>query len=190
MLLEASAPPDLVLLNVVLPKTGRWEITRTLWERSQTRPIPVIFINGNGTDSDEIVGLALGALDYLWKPVSEGRLSARIRAALRRGELKPAVVDNGIVRIEGLEIDIPRISVRVDGKRVLFRKKEFEVLAVLVNNRGSVLSRQLILGAVWSSRTEVYDRTVDVRVTKIRSKLGPYSLMIETLKRVGNRFRD
>jgi two-component system alkaline phosphatase synthesis response regulator PhoP len=189
VLLKARAKPDLILLDVSLPVMSGWEIVRTLQERRQTDPIPFIFISGNGTDADEIVGLDLGAVDYIRKPISDERLTARVRAALRKVERQAAAAETGILRVEGLEIDIPRFSVRIDGNYIVFPKKEFEVLAVLATNRGSVLSRQSILSAVWGSGPAVYDRTVDVHITKIRDKLGTYGTLIETLKRVGYRFR-
>jgi len=139
---------------------------------------------------DEVVGLELGAEDYIVKPVSMRRLLARVKAVLRRHE---AAQDGSaaaeILRIGELEINVPNYTVFVDAREVTLTRREFETLVYLVQHRGRVISRELLLNVVWGENVHVVDRTVDVHISKIREKLGSCGDLIETVKGVGYRVR-
>ena len=140
---------------------------------------------------DRVVGLELGADDYLQKPISPRVLLARVKTLLRRGNESvrtETIAAPELLRIGNVEINRQNYTVRVDGKEIFFPKKEFELLAFLASNRGKVFSRESILRRIWGETVYVVDRTVDVHVSKVREKLGPYGGWIETVKGVGYRF--
>lgn len=183
----ASKKPDLVILDVMMPGMNGWEVVKHLKADRKTAAIPVIFLTAKSSEVDEVVGLELGADDYLLKPISIPKLIARVRSVLRKrdaGTGTRQVITAGVV-----EILPDGHIVRIDGREVFFPKKEFEVLLYLAEREGKAVSRESLLVAVWGSDTRVVDRTVDVHVAKIRDKLGPFAAYIETIKGVGYRFR-
>jgi two-component system alkaline phosphatase synthesis response regulator PhoP len=139
---------------------------------------------------DEVVGLELGADDYIVKPISIRKLVARIKTVLRRHE--PVEAKTGrppdLLRVEQLEINVQNYKVKLGKEEISFPKKEFETLVYLVRHRGSVVTREALLNAVWGEDVVVVERTVDVHIRKIREKLGKYGDYIETIKGVGYRF--
>jgi two-component system alkaline phosphatase synthesis response regulator PhoP len=183
--------PHLVLLDVMMPEIDGLQVMKELKRDKSTESIPVLFLTAKGSETDEIVGLELGAEDYIVKPISIGKLLARVRAAFRRYEHsttpKTNVVEN--ISIGEVEINIPNYSVKVAGKEVVFVRKEFEILVYLAQNRGRVVSRESMLNNVWGAKVFVVDRTVDVHIRKIREKLGAHAEMIETIKGVGYRLK-
>ncbi len=180
--------PDLILLDIMLPGKDGYEVIKSLNQAERTASIPVIFLTAKSAEFDEVLGLELGADDYIVKPISPRKLVSRIRAVLRRYE--------GVKSEEGKSIDfgilvIDRDSymVKVGGEQVFFPRKEFEILFYLASHEGKVISRETLLSRVWGADVYVGDRTVDVHIRKIREKLGKHSEMIETIKGVGYKFK-
>jgi two-component system, OmpR family, alkaline phosphatase synthesis response regulator PhoP len=190
--LELTSPaPDLVVLDIMMPVMDGFETCRRLKADPATASIPVLFLTAKTSEVDEVVGLELGADDYIQKPISPRTLVARVKAVLRRRGT-PAMDSEGaqkVLKTGSLEIDRSSYTVKVGKKEVFFPKKEFEVLALLAAHPGKVYSREALLNAVWGTDVVVIDRTVDVHIRKIREKLGHEAEMIETVKGVGYRFR-
>jgi two-component system alkaline phosphatase synthesis response regulator PhoP len=180
--------PDLVILDVMMPGVNGWEVAKKIKNDRATRHIPVIFLTAKSSEVDEVVGLELGADDYIVKPISVPKLLARIRTVLRKHTAAPATGENLVVGM--LSIDPGRHIVTVNGDETFFPKKEFEVLQFLAEREGQAISRETLLRQVWGTDVHVFDRTVDVHIAKIREKLGPCSSYIETIKGVGYRLRD
>jgi two-component system, OmpR family, alkaline phosphatase synthesis response regulator PhoP len=183
--------PDLILLDVMMPEMDGWEVCKQLMRDEKTERIPVIFLTAKGSEVDEVVGLELGADDYIIKPISIRKLIARIKTAFRRKEAMTLSTEKlpDVLRIEDMEINIPNYTVKIGGDEIFLPKKEFETLVYLANHRGRVISREALLNAVWGENVVVVDRTVDVHIRKIREKLGDYGDYIETVKGVGYRFK-
>lgn len=183
--------PDLILLDVMMPEMDGWEVCKHLMKDPHTSSIPVIFLTAKGSEIDEVVGLELGADDYIVKPISIRKLIARVKTSLRRKEIVETTSEDNsdIIDIDGLQINIPNYTVNVGDHEIFLPKKEFETLVFLARHRGRVISREAILNAVWGENVVVVDRTVDVHIRKIREKLGKYGDYIETVKGVGYRFR-
>jgi DNA-binding response OmpR family regulator len=180
--------PDVVLLDLMLPGLDGLEVCRQLRRDAATRHLPVIMLTARGEEVDRVVGLELGADDYVVKPFSPRELVARIRAVLRRvGEPRPAVSG----RAAGdLHVDEARHAVTVAGRPVELTAKEFGLLAALMRADGRVLSREQLLETVWgyANAVEIESRTVDVHIRRLRAKLGPEARRIVTVKAVGYRF--
>lgn len=183
--------PNLILLDVMMPEIDGLQVMKELKRDKNTEFIPVLFLTAKGSETDEIVGLELGAEDYIVKPISIGKLLARVRATFRRYEQSTTTITTAAenILIGEVEINIPNYSVKIVGKEVVFVRKEFEILVYLAQNRGRVVSRESILNNVWGTKVYVVDRTVDVHIRKIREKLGAHAEMIETIKGVGYRLK-
>ncbi len=183
--------PDLILLDIMMPEMDGWEVCKQLMKDERTSTIPVIFLTAKGSEVDEVVGLELGADDYIIKPISIRKLIARVKTALRRKEIldTPGETVQDILSIEGMEINIPNYTVKIGKQELVLPKKEFETLVYLASHRGRVISREVLLNAVWGENVVVVDRTVDVHIRKIREKLSEYGNYIETVKGVGYRFK-
>jgi len=177
--------PDIILLDIMLPDIDGLEFCKMVKSNPETESIPIIMITAKSTEIDKIVGLELGADDYITKPFSIREVIARIRAILRRTSRKGT--DRGSIKIKGLEIYPDRFNVVVDGKTVNLTAKEFKLLMLLINSDGRVLSRDYILQHGWNM-DDVYDRTVDVHIKKLRGKLGRYGEYIKTVRGVGYRW--
>ncbi|MFQ6058462.1 MAG: response regulator transcription factor [Anaerolineae bacterium] len=173
--------PDLVILDIMLPKVDGWEVCRRL--RQAGDDVPIIMLTARSDDVDRIVGLELGADDYVVKPFNPRELVARVKAVLRRYQagLKPAKV----ITLGDLRLDQERREVRVKDELITLRAKEFDLLAYLAQNRGLVLSRDQILNAVWGYDYYGDTRTVDVHIAHLRDKLAQSSVAIETVWGVG-----
>lgn len=188
---KAHARPDLIVLDVMMPQMDGWEVIRQLKRTPETASIPVLFLTAKGTEIDEVLGLELGADDYIVKPISPRKLLARIKTALRKKNVSAdAAEQETILHIQNLVINLPNYSVKIDKEEVFLPKKEFEVLAYLAQHRGRVVTRESLLNRIWGDGVIVVDRTIDVHVRKIREKLGKYADFIETVKGVGYRFKD
>jgi len=183
--------PNLILLDIMMPEMDGWEVCKQLMKDEKTSTIPVIFLTAKGSEVDEVVGLELGADDYIVKPISIRKLIARIKTALRRKEKldTPGETIPEVLKIGALEINIPNYTVKIGKEELLLPKKEFETLVFLASHRGRVISREVLLNAVWGENVIVVDRTVDVHIRKIREKLDKYGDYIETVKGVGYRFK-
>lgn len=189
-LIQADRIPHLIILDVMMPEYDGWEVLKRLKKNPLTADIPVIFLTAKKSDADEVLGLELGADDFIIKPVSIPKLLARIKATLRNYEpSESSRVSPTPVAIGAVEIDPSRHIVLIDKKEVFFPKKEFEVLLHLASHAGHLVSRETLLNAIWGSDVRVVDRTVDVHIRKIREKLGEFADYIETVKGVGYRLR-
>ena len=188
---RAGEQPDLIVLDVMMPKMDGWEVVRKLKGDKRTADIPVIFLTAKASEMDEVVGLELGADDYVVKPISPRKLLARIYSRLRRRQAPAAQsAEDQIIKIHGIIINVPNYSVRAGSEDIFFPRKEFEVLAYLARNRGRVMTRDMILDTVWGHDVHVVDRTIDVHIRGIREKLGKRGDLIETVKGVGYRFKE
>jgi two-component system, OmpR family, alkaline phosphatase synthesis response regulator PhoP len=184
---QAKKLPDLIILDIMMPERNGFDVIKEIKVNSRTAHIPVIFLTAKGTEIDEVLGLELGAADYIIKPISIPKLMARIKNVLR----KPRVdIDSSNVRIGNIEIIPSQHTVRVNGKEIFFPKKEFEVLHFLAARADQVVTRESLLKSVWGSDVLVVDRTIDVHIRKIREKLGASADYIETIKGIGYRMRE
>jgi len=187
---KAQHKPDLILLDIMLPELDGYEVCKQLRSSSSTASIPIIFLTAKSGEVDEIVGLEIGADDYIVKPISPRKLISRIKAVLRRAETAVGeTIAREITRIEDLEINRANYTVKLSGKEIFFPRKEFEILSLLASNPGRVFSREELLNKIWGEDVYVVDRTVDVHIRKIREKLGDRADYIETIKGVGYRFK-
>ncbi len=185
--------PDLVILDVMMPFMDGYEVCRHLKRDVATANAAIIFLTAKATDIDQILGLELGADDYIQKPISPRVLIARVKTILRRGTETvrlETIVAPEILRFGPIEVNRQNYTVTMDGTELFFPKKEFELLSFLMSNVGKVFSREDLLRRIWGEAIHVVDRTVDVHISKVRDKLGNFSHMIETVKGVGYRFRD
>ena len=181
-----SAPlPQLILLDVMMtPKSG-FEWAQELKANPSTAAIPIIFCTAKTMEHDLLQGFALGSDDYICKPFRISEVKARVKAVLRRTQQAPAASPSEPLSVQevtyqGIRLDLGRKTCSIDGREIAFTKLEFELLALLLSNPGHVFSREYILKTVWPGDTIVLDRTVDVNITRIRKKIGPYGQMIRT----------
>jgi two-component system, OmpR family, alkaline phosphatase synthesis response regulator PhoP len=187
---QAHLKPDLILLDVMMPELDGWEVCKQLKRDQKTASIPVLFLTARGAEVDEVLGLEIGADDYIVKPISVRKLMARVRAVLRRREVPTgSVPETTIIRIEKLEINVSNYKARIGERDLQCTRREFETLVYLARNRDRVVTREQLLNEVWGHDVHVVDRTVDVHISKIREKLGSYGEYIETVKGVGYRMR-
>jgi len=177
--------PDLVLLDLMLPFTNGLDILRKLRASRKSAQVPIIIVSAKGEESDVVVGLELGADDYVAKPFNMSVLLARINALLRRfhaSEAPPKIVNVGSV-----EIDTDRFLVTVDGESVALTRTEFGILYALATANGRVLTRNQLIDEAIGSDAMVTDRTIDVHVTSLRGKLGEARDIVETVRGIGYR---
>jgi len=189
---QAKKNPSLILLDVMMPEMDGLDVVRTLKKNSATAKIPVIFLTARGSEVDEVVGLELGADDYIIKPISIPKLMARIKLTLRKksSSKEENGTDTEILRHGIIEINRSHYKVYINKKETFFPKKEFEVLTFLVRNAGKVVTRETLLSQIWGSNVYVIDRTIDVHIRKIREKLGTNADYIDTIKGVGYRLKE
>jgi len=180
------ASPDLVLLDLMLPAMGGLEVCRKLRQDPATVALPIVMLTAKGDEVDRVLGLELGADDYIVKPFSPKELLARVRAVLRRAKPAPGAA---AITMGALAIDPGTRTVTVQGAPLTLTHKEFELLSALADAQGRVLSREFLLDRVWgySRAGEIESRTVDVHVRRLRVKLGPEEHRILTVKGVGYR---
>jgi DNA-binding response OmpR family regulator len=179
----AASEPDLVLLDLRLPDIDGFEVCRRLRERSR---VPIIVVSARGEEVDRVVGLELGADDYLVKPYGLRELVARIHAVMRR--LEPRAGDVTLMRVDGLEVDRRARRVTLDDRPLELTPREFDLLAVLASDPGAAISRERIFEQVWETRWFGSPKTIDVHVAALRRKLGDPG-WIETVRGVGFRLR-
>lgn len=190
LIMARTDPPDLILLDIMLPGLDGIEVCRQLKGDKTTRQIPVIMVTAKGEETDVVTGLEMGADDYLTKPFRPKELVARIRAVLRRAPRGTPEEDTRVVRIRDIEIHPGRREVRVKGKPVDLTYTEFEVLRFLSQRPGWVFTRYQLVDGIRGENYPVTDRSVDVQIVGLRRKLGKTGECIETVRGVGYRFRD
>jgi two-component system, OmpR family, response regulator len=187
----ASERVDLVVLDIMLPKLDGLEVCKRLRAESE---VPIIMLTARDDELDKVLGLELGADDYITKPFSIREFRSRVRALLRRAAVSRQVDEDGeLISAEGLTIDLARRLVEVEGKRVQLTYVEFELLRILASNPGRVYSRRMLLEALWGGADYREPRTIDVHVRHLREKLerdpaDPEYIL--TVRGVGYRFRD
>jgi DNA-binding response OmpR family regulator len=184
--------PDLIILDLNLPVLSGLEVCRILRSRPDTAHTPIIMLTARTTEADRVIGLDLGADDYISKPFSLREFAARVRAVMRRGRRPAAERDaaRGAVVYKGkhLHADFDAVAVSVEGAQVRLTRREFELLRYLVENRNRVLSRDRLLERVWGYDHLIETRSVDVHVGRLRAKLGRAGQQIETVVGLGYRF--
>ncbi len=176
---------DLIILDIMMPDKDGYEVCREIQRRQLD--IPIIFLTAKDSEFDEVLGLELGADDYIKKPFSVKALVSRIRTVLRRFH-KPEIKRH-VVRYEELVIDLDDYTVKLGGEEVFLPRKEFDLLAYLATHPGRVFSRNFLLNQVWGEETYVIDRTVDVHIGRVRKKLGVYKKYLKTMVGVGYKFQ-
>ena len=184
---------SLVLLDIMMGEISGIKMARMMKADIATEDIPIIFCTARDSEDDMVMGLNLGADDYIVKPYTVRNVVARIKSVLRRTSVhkvpQAAARTNSLV-VEGLHLDMEFKRCKVDGTEVKLTRKEFELLAYLISHRGRVCSREQILSRVWSDEVVVLDRTIDVNITRVRQKIGPYGAYIVTKSGYGYGFRD
>lgn len=176
----AETVPSLALLDIMLPEEDGVSVLKKLRSSARTAKLPIIMLTAKGTEYDKVLGLDAGADDYVAKPFGMLELLSRIRALLRRTAAEPGVYRRGL-----LAVDTACHTVTVDGREVTLTQKEFEVLCLLLKNRGQILSRERLIEDVWGYAFTGESRTVDVHVRTLRQKLGEAGAYIETVRGYG-----
>jgi len=180
--------PDLVLLDLMLPDTDGFEICKTLRRNEAWSRIPIIIMTAKSEESDKIVGLELGADDYITKPFSLKEMTARIKAVLRRSEQTDVAKT---IEIGGvLHIDLDKYEVRIGKEIADLTSTEFKILSLLASKKGRVFTRDQILDHLWGHDKIVLDRTVDVHIKNLREKLGSASRFIQNIRGVGYKVEE
>lgn len=182
------SPPDLILLDLMLPGIDGFEVCKELKRDPRTSSAPVIMLTAKGEEVDRIVGLELGADDYVVKPFSPRELVLRVRAVLKRAA--PETHDKQVLSKGALRVDLDAHRAELGGQEILLTATEFKLLAELIRAQGRVQTRDQLLNTVWGYEFEGYARTVDTHVRRLRQKLGDMADMIETVRGVGYRFKE
>jgi len=182
--------PDLIVLDLMMPGLDGNEVTRRLKADPKTSKIPIIILTAKGEETDIVVGLTMGADDYVTKPFKIKILMARLGAVLRRAEPVGQTEDGEPLRVGPLSIDLNKHEAAVEGEPVKLTLTEFKLLTALVQARGRVLSRDQLMDKAMGSDVFVTDRAIDVHVTAIRKKLGDASWLIHTVRGVGYRLQE
>jgi DNA-binding response OmpR family regulator len=181
-----AKPPDLIVLDLMLPQVDGLEVCRALRANDKTAAIPIIMLTARAEESERIVGLEMGADDYLAKPFSPNELVARVRALLRRAH-RVAPASGRPLTYGSIAVDPEQHTVSLNGRDVTLTAKEFLLLEYLLQHRGRVLSRDVLLEQVWGYRYTGGTRTVDVHVRRLREKLPGLAAAIVTVKSLGYR---
>ncbi|MBR3977606.1 MAG: response regulator transcription factor [Bacteroidaceae bacterium] len=185
---------SLILLDIMMGEISGIKMAKMLKADVATADIPIIFCTARDTEDDMIMGLNIGADDYIMKPYTIRNVIARVKSVLRRTATHKtsniSVERPTLLTVEGLCLDLEFKRCTVDGEEVKLTRKEFELLAYLIQHRGKICSREQILSRVWSNEIVVLDRTIDVNITRLRSKIGAYGSYIVTRSGFGYGFRD
>ena len=171
---------NLLLLDVMMGEISGFKLANMLRKNEKTAKMPIIFLTAKDTENDLLTGFNLGADDYISKPFSIRQVVARVKAVLRRTASKPLEQEPELLAYETLILDTKRIKASVNGQEVPLTKKEFEILKLLLENKGNVFSREEILSRIWKDEVYVLDRTIDVNITRLRKKIGIYGKNIVT----------
>jgi DNA-binding response OmpR family regulator len=185
-----KSSPDLIILDLMLPGIDGTEVARRLKAESQTANIPIVMLTAKGEETDVVVGLTLGADDYVTKPFSIKVLLARVGSVMRRAEAGTAVPEGGLLKAGPLNIDTLKHEVAIDNESIKLTLTEFKLLSALVMARGRVLTRDQLMDKAMGTDVFVTDRAIDVHITAIRKKLGSASWLVHTVRGVGYRLRE
>jgi DNA-binding response OmpR family regulator len=183
-----TALPDLIVLDVMMPQVDGLEACKILRRDPATSAIPILMLTAKAAEIDRVLGLELGADDYVTKPFSPRELVLRIKGLLRRRQ--SAAENTELMRLGDLRINIPKHEVLVRGKRINLTATEFKLVTLLVQRRGRVQSREQLLRDVWEYDSLIDTRTVDTHMRRLREKLGPAAKYLDTVRGVGYRFLD
>ena len=184
---------DLIILDVMMGELSGFSMAKILRKRRDTATLPIIFCTARDTEADKIEGLDIGADDYIAKPFSVAEVMARVRSVLRRSQHQSKATtedSDSIIRFEDLEINQLKKRCTISNEEISLTRKEFDILVLLLSNRGSILSREQIMKRVWSDEVVVLDRTIDVNITRMRNKLGKYGNHIITRTGYGYGFEE
>ena len=184
---------SLILLDIMMGEISGIKLAKMLRADVVTSEIPIIFCTARDSEDDMVMGLNIGADDYITKPYTIRNVIARVKSVLRRTahHKNPVPMDRpNVLKVEGLLLDLEFKRCMIDGEDVKLTRKEYELLAYLISHRGKICSREQILGRVWSDEVVVLDRTIDVNITRLRSKIGAYGSYIVTRSGFGYGFRD
>lgn len=171
---------NLLLLDVMMGGMSGFALAKKLKAEPATKDIPIIFLTARDTENDTVTGFNLGADDYISKPFSIREVLVRVRAVLRRTAEQNGAARSNVLHYQGLELNLDKKTVSVDGEDVPFTKTEFEILHLLLDEKGRVFSRQELIDRIWPKDVLVLDRTVDVNITRLRKKIGRFSKCIVT----------
>lgn len=171
---------NLLLLDVMMGEISGFKMANILKKDKKTATVPIIFITAKDTENDTVTGFNLGADDYISKPFSLREVIARVKAVLRRTTANESQRPPEQISYQSLVIDITKKKVSIDGTEISLTKKEFEILCLLLQNKGRVFSREDMLSRIWSDEVYVLDRTIDVNITRLRKKIGSYGKRIVT----------
>jgi DNA-binding response OmpR family regulator len=183
-----SKNPDLVILDLMLPGLDGLTICQQIRQDPALTSIPVIIVTAKEEESDLVIGLALGADDYIKKPFSSRELMARVRSLLRRTGRAGVNQDQQRIIVDDLLIEVDRHQVSLAGESIVFTATEFKLLYQLASNLGKALSREQLLSRVMRDGVIVVDRNIDVHIRRVRKKLGDYAVRIQTIRGIGYRF--
>jgi len=186
--------PDLIILDVMLPEPDGLEVCRRLRGDQATAMMPVLMVSARGDTTDRVVGLEMGADDYIPKPFSPRELTARVKATLRRSKYeKPPIVSSRELKAGVITVDLEKFQVRVNGELLNFTPKEFKLLKILISHPGKVFTREQLLDRIWGFDFNVDTRTVDVHVRYVRQKIeeDPSNpKYIKTVRGIGYKFSE
>lgn len=183
--------PDLIVLDIMMDELDGFEVCKILRGKEETKNTPIIFLSAKTEEIDEILGLELGADDYITKPFSPRKVLAKVRAIFRRVSIDKAEKSQlDVITVKGIEINFPNFTVTIDQEEKKFLRKEFQLLYHLMKHPRRAFSRDELLDSVWGDDAYFTDRTVDVHVAKIRKKLGQYSNYLKTVQGIGYKFSE
>ncbi len=180
--------PDLVILDLMLPSIDGLEICRKIRASEEYKNIPIIMLTAKGTEIDKIVGLEMGADDYVVKPFSPRELVARVKAVLRRSRQKSTEEASKLIEYRDMVLDLDKYEARIKGNLIDLTTTEFNILTILASRPGWVYSRNKLLDMLWGEDKIVLDRTIDVHIQKLRKKLGDLGERIKSIRGVGYKF--
>ena len=180
--------PDLIILDLMLPEIDGLEVCRILKKNERTSSIPIIMLTAKGTETDKVVGLELGADDYIVKPFSPRELLARIKTVLRRVETKAEKPK--LIKIDDLLIDSGKFEVTIKDRKIDLTTTEFRILTILAQRPGWVFTRDQLLDRLWGEDKIVVERTIDVHITQLRKKLGELGKSIKSIRGIGYKFEE
>lgn len=180
---------DLVLLDIMLPGIDGFEVCRKMRQHQLYRELPIVMLTAKGEEIDKVLGFELGIDDYVVKPFSPRELTLRVRAILKRDRRGKREVRE-IMKCDGLEVDIARHIVTLDGREITLTLMEFKLLVVLLRRRGQAQSRETLLSDVWDVDKSINTRTIDTHITRLRDKLGETGKLIRTVRGLGYKLDD